>query len=138
VVLLPAPQTPEAKPSDAQPGAQAQSAATRHILLVEDEDDIRRVASRILLGAGFRVTEASDGEEALDIARRERFDLLLSDMVMPKIGGVRLAAELGPLNPSMRVLFMSGYSVELGAGMDCIQKPFEPSALIERVQAALG
>ncbi|HEX6864661.1 MAG TPA: PAS domain S-box protein, partial [Thermoanaerobaculia bacterium] len=81
-----------------------------HVLLVEDESSVRELASRVLRSAGFTVTEASHGEEALERAQTlARIDLLLTDVVMPRMGGPDLAARLRPRWPGLRVVFMSGY-----------------------------
>ncbi|MFO0727700.1 MAG: ATP-binding protein [Myxococcota bacterium] len=137
-VLLPRPSQAELEAPEHPPRADVVSARGRHVLVVEDEDSIRNVTTRILRHAGYRVTEARNGREAMNIARAEDIDLLLSDMVMPEVGGARLAAELRPGHPGMRVLFMSGYSLELAEGMACIEKPFSPAALLERVRTVLA
>ena len=113
------------------------------ILLVEDQVEVRRLAATILKMFGYEVHEAADGLEALKIAGEFRFDLLLSDMVMPNISGYELAHQLVASHPDLRVLFMSGYAEQdddespeiLGASF--ISKPFSPNALAARVRAVL-
>ena len=81
------------------------------ILLVEDEDGVRELAREVLQGHGYTVIEARDGESALRIVehRRERLHLLLTDVVMPKMGGRELVRRLITRHPDVKVLYMSGY-----------------------------
>jgi two-component system cell cycle sensor histidine kinase/response regulator CckA len=117
------------------------------ILLVEDEDMIREVARRFLEQAGHRVVEAASGREALDRFARseEAFDLLLTDVVMPGMGGLALARALRESAPGLRVLYMSGYAQELAGpgaldarGAPFLPKPFDAAALTSAVAAALA
>jgi two-component system cell cycle sensor histidine kinase/response regulator CckA len=82
------------------------------VLLVEDEDAVRRVAMQLLGRLGYEVLQAADGDEALALARarKERIDLLLTDVVMPGMNGRQLAERLCPLHPETKVLYTSGYS----------------------------
>jgi CheY-like chemotaxis protein len=121
-------------------------AKDRTILLVEDDDMVRRLAGRSLRSAGYQVLEAADGNEALDVfARRaDEFDLVLTDMVMPRRGGLSLARELRTLRPDVPLLFMSGYpnpraddGMTMPPGEELIQKPFSPAALRARVAEVL-
>ncbi len=116
------------------------------VLLVEDEEPVRTVTRRLLEQAGYRVVESASGREAVRQFDQYRgaIDLLLTDVVMPQMGGRELSAHLRGRDPSLRVLYMSGYaddrSVRQGTatqGSDFIQKPFAPQVLLERVQAAL-
>ena len=116
------------------------------ILLVEDEDMLRNLASRILTRAGYTVVEARDGEDALEIARRleEPIDLLLTDVVMPRMSGTRLVAQLRAERPDLRVLFMSGYAESvisaeggLPADSEILNKPFSVQQLRDRVRQVL-
>jgi PAS domain S-box-containing protein len=109
------------------------------ILLCEDEDVVRRYVATVLGDAGYRVLIASDGHEALRIADDHRVDLLLTDVVMPRISGPELAERLG-----LPVLFMSGYTGDLieqhellKPGMAYIQKPFTAGDLKRKVRATL-
>src|ERR1051326_1262223 len=109
------------------------------ILLVEDEDMVRRYVATVLGDAGYRVLAASDGDEALRIAGEERADLLLTDVVMPRISGPELAERL-----SLPVLYMSGYTGDLieqhemlQPGVAYIQKPFSAGDLKRKVRDAL-
>jgi len=114
------------------------------VLLVEDQPEVWRVARRSLEQAGYRVLAASSGEEALSIAAGGGdIDLLLTDVVMPGMGGLALAARLRAARPGLRVLLMSGYAdgAELGDGPlagPLLAKPFGPRALLEKVGEVLA
>jgi PAS domain S-box-containing protein len=116
-------------------------AGTETILLAEDEPAVRKYVRRILERRGYTVIEAANGRQALEAARTIRPDLLLTDLVMPEIGGVDLAAAFG--GPSgIPVVCMSGYSERLwpvsAPVVAFLQKPFTPAALLERVREALA
>ena len=117
------------------------------ILLVEDEVAVRRLAHRVLTGHGYRVLEAANGREALDIAAAYdgAVDLALSDVIMPEVGGRRLVEGLRERWPEVPVVFMSGYTDDevLRRGLvdpasAFLQKPFTPASLVAAVQGALG
>ena len=116
------------------------------VLLVEDEPGVRAVAARILTFGGFRILEASDGNEALElVGLHGPPDLVLTDVVMPTLGGAELARRLRARWPSLPILFMSGYSTEalrhqgaLGSETVTIPKPFTPDGLLWSVTAALS
>jgi PAS domain S-box-containing protein len=116
------------------------------ILLVEDERTILRVSSTTLAGCGYRVLTATNGEEALELVRgtQEPIHLLITDVVMPKMGGSQLAVHLAALRPGIRVLYSSGYTensiVEHGVlaeGVNFLQKPYTQAVLAERVREVL-
>lgn len=99
------------------------------ILLVEDEENVRRVTGRLLERLGFRVLLASSAEEALDLyeGRGVRPDLVLTDVVMPGLTGIEMAERLRGLDPHLPILFTSGYtSRELGRTPDDPPSPFLP------------
>jgi nitrogen-specific signal transduction histidine kinase/CheY-like chemotaxis protein len=117
------------------------------VLVVEDEAGVRELACEFLRVKGYNVLEAEDGLKALAISRSHRgvIHLLLSDMVMPKMSGGELAAELKVARPQIRVVFMSGYSEfsrgELGKAfpdVPVLQKPFSPATLVEMVRETLA
>jgi signal transduction histidine kinase/ActR/RegA family two-component response regulator len=119
---------------------------TETILLVEDSDVVRALAHEVLETSGFRVFEAPDPESAIAICERHTgsIDLLLTDLVMPGMGGTEMSAVLRRVKPRMRVLFMSGYTAEaivnhgiLEGGLNFIQKPFTPDALVLKVREVL-
>lgn len=116
------------------------------ILLVEDEDGVRRVVSRILTRNGYEVTSFSGGVEALEFYRSHlgTIDLLLTDVVMPKISGKALADQARSLNANLKTLFISGYTDELiaqrgalAAGENLLQKPFRAEQLLLQVRLSL-
>lgn len=116
------------------------------ILLVEDEDSVRVVATGALERRGYRVLAAADGEAAIAISRAfpGRIDLLVSDVVMPGLNGRELAEQLEIMRPGLRVLFVSGYTddavLRTGISMDertFLQKPFTSLDLARRVRAVL-
>ncbi|MFI5118901.1 MAG: PAS domain S-box protein [Thermoanaerobaculia bacterium] len=115
---------------------------TETILLVEDEESVRRLASLLLERSGDRLLVAASAEEALETARgfAGPIDLLLTDVVLPGLNGRRLADLLAPERPSMKVVFASGYFDDRGIlepGSDFIQKPFNPETLARSVRRAL-
>lgn len=81
------------------------------VLLVEDEDAVRRVAGEILSGAGYAVLQAKNGVEALTLVERRgaMVDVLVSDVIMPAMNGPELAQELSQRHPGMKTIFISGY-----------------------------
>ena len=119
---------------------------TETILLVEDERTVRAITRVVLERYGYRVLEASSGQEALAIASAPNafFDLLVTDMVMPGMSGAKLVEEFRPIHATTPILIMSGYS-ESGwsdteirrRGVSYIQKPFLPQALATRVREIL-
>lgn len=119
---------------------------TETILLVEDEDAVRMLVLTILKGKGYAVLTARNGGEALLVCERHsgRIDLMLTDVVMPGMGGTELARRLIPLRPEMKTLYMSGYTDEavghsgvLDPGTRYIQKPFTPANLARAIREAL-
>jgi two-component system, cell cycle sensor histidine kinase and response regulator CckA len=124
----------------------AKGACVGTILLVEDEDSVRRVAAAILRNHGYIVLEARRPSDAIQICARgdQHIDLLLTDVVMPESSGPQLAAELLSRHPGMGVMYMSGYSGDnalmgkaLRNGITFLQKPFTPALLAEAVNEAL-
>lgn len=110
------------------------------VLLVEDEDAVRQVARSVLERNGYRVLEAQNGGEALLIAEAEpRIDLLVTDVVMPRVSGPQVAARLRALKPELKVLYVSGYTDNALALRDeeLLQKPLTPSALLTKVRDVL-
>jgi two-component system cell cycle sensor histidine kinase/response regulator CckA len=122
------------------------SLGSETILLAEDDPSVRRVSRTILSSRGYRVLEAAGPEEALAIAERHhgRIDLLVTDVVMPKMSGRELSARLTAERPGLRVLYVSGYAEQIvvsrgvvAAGVTLLQKPFAPAALAQRVRDVL-
>jgi CheY-like chemotaxis protein len=111
------------------------------VLLVEDEDGVRRVAERALSRRGFHVLEARNGHEALQRLDGDRVDLVLTDVVMPEMSGPELAACLQRSHPMLPVVFMSGYSDRQGTwddGTVVLSKPFTDEALTSKLDEALA
>ncbi len=135
---------PAIEPSAA--GAEAPTGGRETILLVEDDEGVRDFVRFVLSTLGYRVLEAGDGAEALRVASgfAEPIDLLLSDIVMPRLGGLELARQLVQLRPTMKVMHMSGYpgdSAETravtGGRARLLAKPFERDTLAQHVRGIL-
>ena len=119
---------------------------TETILLVEDEEDLRKVARRALEVAGYTVLSAGDGYEAVQTAEEYagEIHLLLTDVVMPRMGGRELARQLQRRRPTILVLYMSGYADDamirhgvLDAKIQLIGKPFAATTLVQKVRDVL-
>ena len=117
------------------------------ILVAEDEDGVRRILVRVLAAKGYTVLTARDGEEALAVAAQHAgvIDLVVTDMVMPELGGLSLVERLRTTRPDVRALFISGYTDEeigrrgvLPDGARFLHKPFSLAALGTAVRGALG
>ena len=122
------------------------SLGTECILIVEDEPSVRALARSVLRRHGYKVYEAANGEEALALAAalNDPPDLLLTDLVMPGMTGADLARRLTARYPTLRVIYMSGYSEDavahrglLSREMDLVEKPFSPKALLTLVRLRL-
>ncbi|HUZ72581.1 MAG TPA: PAS domain-containing protein [Stellaceae bacterium] len=129
---------------EAQAGRDLTGAGT--VLLVEDEDPVRLFSARALRNKGYKVVEARSGEAALDIitAGQERIDLLISDVVMPRMDGPSLIKEVRRLHPEMKVIFISGYAEDafrnrLGNDSDIhfLPKPFSLKQLAGKVKEVM-
>jgi CheY-like chemotaxis protein len=116
------------------------------VLLVEDAKAVRALVRGVLHAKGYTVLEASQGEEALEILEQHKgpVHLLVTDVVMPLMGGGELAKRVTSQRPEMKVLYMSGYTDGaivhqgvLDSGMAFLQKPFTPDALASKVREAL-
>jgi CheY-like chemotaxis protein len=114
------------------------------ILLVEDEDHVRLLAHRVLASCGYHVVATRDGAQALEwIQSGEHCDAVVSDVVMPKMTGPQLAAQLAALDPMPVMIFMSGYTddaiakFELAPEQVLLRKPFTPFTLARAVRDAL-
>jgi two-component system cell cycle sensor histidine kinase/response regulator CckA len=131
-------------PKAAATGDVEQPAGVETVLIVEDEDALRKVAVGILKRRGYRVLEGRNADEALRLCTLHDgpIELLLTDVVMPQMNGKQLAERAVALRPGIRVLYMSGYTDgilvnELSAGAAFLQKPFTPSALASKVRETL-
>ncbi len=113
------------------------------ILLAEDDTSMREYLARALTRVGYDVSAVGCGTEAIPLLETDKFDLLLTDIVMPEMEGPELASRLLAMRPQTPVLFMSGYAdaaERLGLAGDrrFIQKPFTPDALARKVREALA
>ena len=127
-------------------GAPLPATGQETILLVEDESDVRALAREVLERQGYTVLEASDGAQAVAVYEKEgaRIDLILTDVVMPRMSGREMVDRVRATRPDMRVLYMSGYTGDaivrhgvLDASMLLLGKPFTPVALIAKVREVL-
>ncbi|MGD9549081.1 MAG: ATP-binding protein [Candidatus Krumholzibacteriia bacterium] len=134
----PAPETEAAPPADLQ--------GRETILLVEDEPTLLRLVEKVLVGKGYTVHTAANGRAALEAVEQEglEFDLLVTDVIMPELGGPELAACLTAVRPGLQVLYISGYtdSVLLQRGLvagdvDFVAKPFGPKEFLSKVREIL-
>jgi signal transduction histidine kinase/ActR/RegA family two-component response regulator len=116
------------------------------VLLTEDEDPVRRLTKTILELNGYQVLEATCGDEALSIykSHRGQIDLILTDVVMPRMSGRELAQTLQTIRPDIKILYLSGYTDDaivrhglLDQEMSFLQKPFTPDALLRKVREVL-
>ena len=145
-ILLPAvAAAPDAGERPTGARAEASKGAAEVVLLVEDEDRVRRLAGKILRGRGYVVLEARDGREGLSVSEGHQgeIDLLLSDVVMPELGGRELAERILKTRPGTKVLFISGHTQDVilkegvEAGAPFLQKPFAPTDLVRKVREVL-
>jgi two-component system, cell cycle sensor histidine kinase and response regulator CckA len=141
---------PKTQESAVAPAADENAAkgltGTGTILLVEDEEALLNLTAERLKECGYTVLPARDGVQALELARSFRgpIHLLLTDIMMPRMGGLSLARSMSELRPGIRVVFMSGHTEQqatyreaLRSGAESIQKPFTHERLIQLVQQTL-
>ena len=141
---------PDGAPGDEAanvPAALEDLGGTETILLVEDDEALRGLTSAILRERGYEVLVAESGADALLVAERHPgpIDLLLTDVVMPRMSGSELAARLAPLRPGIRVLYVSGYTDDavvrhgiLSSDVAFLQKPMTAELLARKVRDVLG
>jgi two-component system cell cycle sensor histidine kinase/response regulator CckA len=136
------------KPRDAETPASDSRTGTETILVAEDQPDLRWMICQYLQALGYAVLEAKDGDDALALAEQYKgpIDVLLTDIIMPKVRGPEVAQRLAASRPEIQVIFMSGYtegafdldpSEQLAAGNVLLQKPFELKFLHEKVREIL-
>jgi len=139
---LSAPAAPTAKPRPTPRRAKGNET----ILVVEDEEALRQLVRRLLETAGYAVLSAADGEQALITCERHagKIDLLLTDVVMPRMSGRLLANRLAKTRPALKILYMSGYTDDaivhhgvLDAGTHFIAKPFSEADLTRKIRTVL-
>jgi signal transduction histidine kinase/CheY-like chemotaxis protein len=137
--LDPVADTPPVEPRAPETGLET-------VLLVEDEEQVRTLLATVLSRAGYQVLAASNAGEALRICEQHRatIHLLLTDVVMPRVGGRQVAERLAELRPTMKLLFMSGYTDDVvvhhgvqASDVAFLQKPITPAALLHKVRQVL-
>jgi CheY-like chemotaxis protein len=117
----------------------------RHVLVVDDEEPIRELCARVLARAGYRVTVAAGGVEAVRLVTDELFDLIVCDLRMPVVSGLEVLEAAKALRPNVAVVLITGFGTQemtaraLQSGADrIVTKPFSPSELIDAVRKSLG
>jgi PAS domain S-box-containing protein len=144
-IYLPRIAEPAAVTDASKDTPQALMRGTETVLLVEDQEDVRKVSSEILHACGYTVLETGDPLEALTMGERPNgaIDLLVTDMVMPGMGGAELATRLETESPELRVLCVSGYADQVAVAADhqppraFLLKPFTPDDLAKKVHETL-
>jgi two-component system cell cycle sensor histidine kinase/response regulator CckA len=143
------PRTDLAMESPASPprAIRRESRGTETVLLVEDDEQVRALNCIILRRAGYQLLQAASGDEALVVSEKfaAPIDLLLTDVVMPRMSGRELADRLRSIRPNLKVLYLSGYTRDIIAkhgvletGVAFLEKPVAPAALVRKVQAVLS
>jgi signal transduction histidine kinase len=146
-IFLPVSDEPLASPEAETPATVTTTAGGETLLLVEDEDEIRELATLMLEGRGYTVLGAANAENALELAKKHLSEIhaLITDVVMPRINGVQLAEMLVAMKPDIRILFVSGHCREsvspetLSANKaEYLQKPYRSDSLLSAVQQVLA
>jgi PAS domain S-box-containing protein len=122
-----------------EPVAEPVSDAPSTVLVVEDEEVVRRLVRQVLEQAGYAVVEAADGARAVELAESRQVDLLLTDLTMPGLTGREVAERLRGTHPELKVIYMSGYAdgEALEQGVEVLEKPFTFDVLTEKVGRVL-
>ncbi len=132
--------------ADRKAQAAAANKGSETILLAEDDEQLRELATLVLTSRGYRVFSAANIEEVDAICKRERgkIDLLVTDVVMPRVSGTEIANRVAQRRPGIRILYMSGYTADatvhhgvLEQGVAFLQKPFTPATLAAKVREVL-
>jgi len=136
----------DADPEKKEKKSVVKLAGSETVLIVEDDGLLRNLAQNTLQRYGYKVLDAENGEDAIRICKEYdgRIDLMITDVVMPKIGGREAAKRLLPLYPQMKVIYMSGYTDDaivhhgvLKPGLNFLEKPFTPKGLTLKVRKVL-
>ncbi len=135
---------PRVKEAITQPVRAGSARGSESILLVDDEEGVRKLVCAILRSNGYDVLEAASGPAALGIYDKNahKIDLVLTDIVMPQMSGIELGTQLSDRSPGLKILYMSGYRDNpIGAGGDAphtfLHKPFTPDTLLSKVREVL-
>jgi len=132
---------------NAVPAARAAEGGSETVLLVEDEESVRQLVRETLQARGYRVVEAENGQAGLAAAVQHKgvIDLVITDVVMPGMGGHELAREVVKIRPTTKVLYLSGYTEDtivsdgtIESGTAFLQKPFTLQNLSRKVREVLG
>ena len=111
-------------------------------MVAEDDELVRKTAASMLISNGYKVIEATSGEEAIELFKKHKatVDMILTDVVMTGMNGRELAGRIGSISPSTRFLYISGYTENVIAnravlepGIDFLQKPFSTKSLLTKV-----
>ncbi|MGH7045332.1 MAG: ATP-binding protein [Stellaceae bacterium] len=150
-ILLPRHQAatpaPLARAATMEPAPPKDLTGTAAVMLVEDDDAVRMFGARALHNKGYRITEARSGEAALELIRAaaQKFDLLITDVVMPQMDGPALIREVRLIDPGIKIIFISGYTedafrqrLDRDAGIHFLAKPFSLRQLAIKVKEVLG
>jgi two-component system cell cycle sensor histidine kinase/response regulator CckA len=144
-VYIPVSSAPETSPAPAE-NPQPIQGGSETLLVAEDHEGLRQLAQETLVGLGYEVVLATDGEQALQEFRshRDRIDLALLDVVLPKFSGPEIYARIHEEKPDLPVVFATGYSPDLALlqkvqqqGLPVLQKPYSPRDLARKVREAL-
>jgi two-component system, cell cycle sensor histidine kinase and response regulator CckA len=134
------------KTEESKPLSAASAGGSETILLVEDQDQLRNLISEVLRRSGYVVLQARHGQEALDLSRshNDRINLMITDLIMPQMGGRELVNALAPAHPDMKVIYISGYPDNTisqqeisSSSVAFLPKPFAPNALVQKVRDIL-
>jgi DNA-binding NtrC family response regulator len=117
----------------------------RRILIVDDEEDLRTLLGHVLTSAGYQIDTAADGETALKLLQKQKFDLALLDIQMPNLNGIQVLKYLHQHLPSTKAIMLTGYAdlkhameaKEFGA-RDFIGKPYKLEDILSTVERVLG
>jgi two-component system cell cycle sensor histidine kinase/response regulator CckA len=138
---------PEKEEAESKEHKSVDLTGTGTILLVEDEDAVRVFSSRALRNKGYRVIELSNGESALEIIKKggDEIDLIITDVIMPKMDGSILMKHIRAIHPNIKVIFISGYtedsfhdSLENDERVHFLSKPFNLKELASKVKEVIG
>ena len=144
-LLLPRTDDTDAQPPSPKPVSAPGERGSGTVLIAEDERALRRLSATVLGNAGYHTLEAGDGQQALDLftVHQHKIVLVVSDVVMPRMGGIELSKRLRHTRPELPILFVTGYVEqsdalhESAAGTPVLLKPFSPQALLRAVSQAL-